>query len=346
MLDSRVRVSRNTDSSLLAKTFPEAAQALAAAESTNSLFGEPPPESFDYIPRPGVSTYRGSRSVSSVEGRPWNSPADVVRREIFQHTDYYTDGKIHPSIEHQTARIEDRIGDPVLPPPPSQKSSIPPEFKNVARKPIENGGNEEMNINDIRGGLPHVSARPTPVITNSVPPAPRPEPVKHEPQHRHEHPRPPISYIPPAKSEQPFQPTEEMILKINGYNETNMKLLGEVSKNITRCAEMIAKLNDLTKPINVNEMMGLLEYMDNEAYRALFVQSFENLLNKNLELHNTITMYLSGKGPVEETPEPEDTVPSSDTQSGYPVGNVSVTSANEGEVTLDISFPEQNMETP
>ena len=339
MSDTRIKVSRNIDTTLLAKTFPEVAQALAAAESTNSLFGEPQPEPNTYIPNPGVSTYRGSRTVSDPNGRPWNSPADVVRQEVFKHTQYYTEGKVHPSIEHQNFAISDKIGDPHLPPGPAQFNSIPPEYRNMPKN--SKGENEEMNINDIKG-YNHVSARPTPVITESVPPPPREVPKHRPPDNPNRHP----SYIPPAKPpEPPFQPTEEMILKINGYNETNMKLLGEVSKNITRCTEMIAKLNDLTKPINVNEMMSLLEYMDNEAYRALFVQSFENLLNKNLDLHNKLTMYLSGKGPVEEEPTP-DTVSSSDEHTTYPMGNVSVTSANEGEVTIDISFPEQTENNP
>lgn len=335
---NRIRVTRNTDNTLLARTFPEALQAIAAASSTGSLFGnesyygEPPPEPKDYIPNPGKSTYRGSRSVSQPSGRPWNSPADVVRQEVFKHTEYYTDGNVHPSVQYQRFAIQDNIQDPHLPPPPSQINSIPPEFRNkVTESDIvktlhhENqGGNEEMNINDIMSNRSHVSARPAPVITSSVPPTPN--------YNKHYKPVPPPpekrpQYIPPTKQEPPFQPTEDMILKINGYNERNMRLLGDVSKNITKCTEMIAKLNDLTRPINVNEMMGLLEFMDNEAYRALFIQAFENLLNKNLELHSILTMYLSGKGPEpQEEPKPEE--PTTDPTT-YPEGNVTVTGSGE-----------------
>jgi hypothetical protein len=349
----RIRVSRNTDNTLLARTFPEAMQAIAAASSTGSLFGnesyygEPPPEPEDYIPNPGKSTYRGSRTVSQPSGRPWNSPADVVRQEVFKHTDYYKDGDVHPSIQHQKFTIQDNIQDPHLPPPPSQINSIPPEFRNqVTESDIvktlhhNQGGNGEMNINDIVNNRSHVSARPAPVITSSVPPAPNynkhyqpaPPPVEKRPQ-----------FIPPTKPEPPFQPTEDMILKINGYNERNMRLLGDVSKNITKCTEMIAKLNDLTKPINVNEMMGLLEFMDNEAYRALFIQAFENLLNKNLELHSILTMYLSGKGPEEAEPEPETLGPQS--IQFYPDGNVTVTGSGEDTTIINDNTGEYTVQS-
>ena len=374
MSSDRIVVTKNNDTSLLAKTFPEAMKAIAAATSTGTLFGEeaydnePSPEPFDYIPNPGISTYRGSRTVSSRNGRPWNSPADVVRQEVFSHTNLYTEGKIHPSIEHQKVQIQDNIGDPHLPPPPTQYNSIPPEFKNtisendlaglIQKQHTNHGGYEEMNINDLSRKHHHVSARPVPVITNSIPVASHSHhhkshyddniPETHE--HAAEFIRTP-QYIPPAKpKDPPFQPTEDMILKINGYNERNMRLLGEVSKNITRCTEMISKLNDLTKPINVDEMMGLLEFMDNEAYRALFVQSFENLLNKNLDLHNKLTMYLSGNGPVSE-----DTIESSmeadPEPTTYPEGNVTITSSDEnttleGDTQNDTSFQEPTIENP
>lgn len=362
MLSNRIVVTRNNDTSLLERTFPEAMKAIAAASSTGTLFGEetrvgePQPEPFSYIPDPGTSTYRGSRTVSSPNGRPWNSPADVVRQEIFQHTDIYTTPQVHPSIVHQKVHIEDKIGDPHIPPPPTQINSIPPEFRDkvseqeLARisQEYEIGGNEEMNINDMRRSRNiGVSARPAPVITSSVP---APPPVRHynqpppspPPVHDHSIEHAKVPYIPPTKQEPPFQPTEDMILKVNGYNERNMLLLGKVSKNITICTEMIAKLNDLTKPINVDEMMGLLEFMDNEAYRALFSQAFENLLYKNLELHKTLSLYLSGEGSVPEEEPTPDPVDAEDNTTTYPEGNVTVTSSDEDNNNTESSGDTQN----
>ena len=354
----RIKVSRIDDNSLIAKTFPEAYKNNMAAVSTNSLFGayvpgEPPPEPEDYLPNPGISTYRGSRTVSEVTGRPWNSPADIVRQEIFQHTDLYLDGNVHPSVKNQHVKIIDKIMDPTLPPPPSQFSSIPDKFKNqVTEQQLRetnefNRSDNTMNINEIANerNRASVGARPEPVITSSIPGqstnindnyyrdyAPSAPPPPPQPRGRHD------SFIPPTVKPKPFQPTEDMILKINGFNETNIKLLGEVSKNITMCTEMMAQLNDLSKPVNVSEMMRLLEVMDNESYRKIFIDTFENLLNKNLNLHNILTTYLSGKGEVEDS--------SSETISG---GNSDTTddsssSVEEGQGTSDTTdtFQDEN----
>ena len=364
-METRIKVSRVDDNSIIAKTFPEAYQSNMAAASTKTLFGasapgEPPPEPEEYLPRPGVSTYRGSRSVSSQMGRPWNSPADVVRQEIFQHTNLYVDGNIHPSIQNQHVRIIDKILDPTVPPPPSQYNSIPSEFKNKVNekqlremkefKNNDNRSDEKMNINDIANDRIRVTAtpnaRPQPVITSSVPgqviyvegdyyrdydnQAPQAPPPQHiERGRRHD------SFIPPTQKPKPFQPTEEMILKVNGFNETNIKLLGEVSKNITLCTEMMAQLNDLSQPVNVNEMMRLLEFMDNESYLKIFLNTFEDLLNKNLDLHKTLTTYLSGNGKFDEEVKPvvEDTISSGN--SNNPVDDDLDSEIEEGQGTSD-----------
>ena len=85
-----------------------------------------------------------------------------------------------------------------------------------------------------------------------------------------------------------------MIIKSYGYNETNFKLMGEVSKNIAICSQMIALLNDPQKPVNVHELMELLQYMDNNTFRKIFADVYRKIFNENVRLSNLINMYLSG----------------------------------------------------
>jgi hypothetical protein len=181
--------------------------------------------------------------------------------------------------------IDKTDGPKNLPPPPTQEDSIPEEYRHMMTK--QNYGTREY--------VPPVQVQET----SSVISHPRqftPEDIPSEPGAYHPAPPPPPKdvILKPPQPERPHKIDEDMIIKIFGYNETNMYLLSEVSKNIAFCSATISKLNNMALPINVNEILTLLEYMDQETLRKTLSKAFEEVLNKNVELSRIITHYLNG----------------------------------------------------
>jgi hypothetical protein len=153
--------------------------------------------------------------------------------------------------------------------------------------------------------------------------------------------------LPPATPEQPRKITEDMIVKVAGYNETNMYLLTEVSKNVAYCGDVIAKLNNASKPINMNEVMSLLAYMDNEEFRKVLVGTFNTILTNNMALSSLITKYLNGELPAPEPePEPEDNPtednPSEPSDAQDQPGQSASPSEGNNSGSVDTGIPEVN----
>jgi hypothetical protein len=109
-----------------------------------------------------------------------------------------------------------------------------------------------------------------------------------------------------------------MIVKVSGYNETNMYLLTEVSKNVAYCSKVIAQLNNASKPVKMDEVMSLLAYMDNQEFRNVLVNTFTSIMKNNVQLSNEITKYLNGELPAEDIPvedNPDNNTGDADTSS-------------------------------
>ncbi len=292
MAEQRVVVRRNTDDTALRQLFGSqmAANAQSSYEVGKEKFKDEP---WSYIPNPGVSTFRGSRSVIDPEGTPYGSPADVVMREVIRNPDLIEANPkdIQPygfAKNGLPNNIVDKTGSPKdFPPPPTQEDSIPEEYRAMMQK--QDFGTREY--------VPPVQAQET----SSVISHPRqftPEDIPSAPEAYHPAPPPPPKdvILKPVQPDRPHKITEDMIIKISGYNETNMYLLTEVSKNIAFCSETISKLNNLALPINVTEILNLLEYMDQETLRKTLSNAFEEVLKTNVELSRIITTYLNGAG--------------------------------------------------
>ena len=329
-----VIVRRNTDTTLLEKTF---GQKFAAAQSTASLFyaDGPEDEPEDYIPDAGISTRRGSRSVRNTEknpeAAPVGSPAYIVDREAYRHPEFadpVNRARFSDTINPPTGNIINKIDQNALHlnamPIPSQENSIPKEF-------------EEQMRNTMPSHMP----------SNTFPPMPQPTIMNHPRQFPTEDipsapgayhpcpPKPPMPNVLPPTEHKPVQPTEDMIVKVHGYNETNVKLLALVSENIARCSKILADINNSTVPVNVDELMHVLEFMDNSEFRKILGDAFQNTLNKNLELSTKITSYLNGTAPLDgdENPpsEGEEVQPSEPSQdeSASPVSDSTATDTTE-----------------
>lgn len=116
----------------------------------------------------------------------------------------------------------------------------------------------------------------------------------------------PSTVLPPSKKRSEMQPNKDMIVKVLGYNKSNIQLLGVVSNNITKCSNILADINDINKPINISEIMRILDFMDDDEFRNVIGGAFENILNKNIELSTLITSYLSGTAVIEDEPKKEE----------------------------------------
>jgi hypothetical protein len=334
--NQKIVVRRNTDDSVVQRLFGN--QMTAAAQSSHlvgsDMFKDEP---WDYIPPPGVSTRRGSRMVNSMDGSPFGSPSEIVEREIRRNPEIRkADLKdIHPLAITQVkpSNIIDKIGDhgPSMP-PPKQSDSIPEEYREMMKKyPMpETEPVEEPPAP--KGGptmISHVNY-PRQFVTEDIPSGAKPDM------------KPPIApghILPPTQPDKPHKITEDMIVKVAGYNETNMYLLTEVSKNVAYCGKVIAELNNAAKPVNMNEVMSLLAWMDNEEFRKSLVGMFQTVLKNNMELSGLITKYLNGELPApdeEPTPEtPDETNSEAQDQPGQSASNDD--NGNSGDIDSNIS---------
>ena len=303
MADQRVVVKRNTDDTLLMSTFGNIIAGSAA--STNPMAGEQfKDEPWDYIPGPGISTRRGSRPVESPDGTPFGSPVDVVHREIMNNPILreVNPDEINPyqvitrtDMSHVVDKAN-KHGDGFMTPsakPPTQNDSIPEEFREMVQHQAQFVSNQR-------------TPDPT-VVPDVVMQHPRqytPEHIPSAPGAYHEAP-PPRPVLPPMEERKPVQITSDMIIKINGYNETNMYLLTQVSKNIALCSEMISKLNNTQLPVDVVQVVSLLNFLDQSSLRKTLADVFGDILKTNMGLSTEISSYLSGTGVIADTESSE-----------------------------------------
>lgn len=297
-----VVVSRNTDTTMLQQMFGREIQ--EAQRNTQSLFdvrnnnGDEPDT---YIPIAGVSTRRGSRPVLNSErnqmAEPIGSPASIIYHEAIEKP-WLRDPKnrVVPEVIKRAdpSRIINKADPHALSPMPeipTQENSIPKELKEKMQY------REIPSMNPQTEEVPTMIQHPRQYPTEPIPSRQQPEP-----------PFPPRDILPPV-TQRPVQPTEDMIVKVLGYNESNMKLLSLVSDNTSRCAKMLSKINDTAQPIDVNEIMSVLEFMDNSQFRQVLSQAFQKTMEKNQSLYMTITSYLNGTAKIETEPKetPKDT---------------------------------------
>ena len=333
--NQKIVVRRNMDDTVLQRLFGN--QMAASAQSSHlvgsDMFKDEP---WDYIPPPGVSTRRGSRMVNSMDGSPFGSPSEIVEREIRRNPEIRNAElkDIHPLAITQVkpSNIIDKIGDhgPSMP-PPKQSDSIPEEYREIMKKyPMPNTEPVAEPPAD-KGGptmVSHVN-HPRQFVTEDIPSGTKPDM------------KPPIApghILPPSQPDKPHKITEDMIVKVAGYNETNMYLLTEVSKNVAYCGKVIAELNNAAKPVNMNEVMSLLAWMDNEEFRKSLVGMFQTVLKNNMELSSLITKYLNGELPPPET-EPEEPNENPSEAQEQP-GQSASTDDNGNDGNVDSNVPE------
>ena len=302
-MSDEIVVRRNNDDSLLMSTFGEAVAGLA--KSTNPLPGSQfTDEPWDYIPPAGVSTYRGSRIVNTPDGAPYGSPFDVVQREIRKNPMLReADIKdIHPyKVIEKTnmSQIHTSIDGAFSPAAeaPTQDDSIPEEYKEVYDKMMKEracgcaAANGMVQENVVAPSA--VIRNPRQFVTEDIPSSHPVPPVYHS------EPKPHV--LPPTQDTKPVQITSDMIVKMNGYNETNMYLLTEVSKNIALCSEMISKLNNLQQPVDLMQVLNLLNFIDQTTLRKTLANVFDSVLKDNMALSTEISKYLSGSAVVEDS---------------------------------------------
>ena len=169
---------------------------------------------------------------------------------------------------------------------------------------------EQPKIQPIYNGNQY--SRPMP----EIPPRPPVEPEHHH-RPRPEHCGRPEAVIPPTQEEAPWIPTVDDIVKVHGYNKTNYEILDIVSRQISTCAKAITMLDDPTRPVHVNDLMKLMEFLDNNALRVLLKDTFQNILIDKRNLFTTTNSYIDGTAelpgdkpdttdPVVPTPENPD----------------------------------------
>ena len=261
------RVIDNPDTSLLEKTFPKTNVNMAGT----SRFGSGAPlvnvhaplmEPDDYLPNPGESTYRGSHPRTG-----YGTPADLVYKETYAG---------HSNLDRHFSM------------PPANKSKIKIEAPIVAPDfHLEQFGEpankkEEPSFNNVRQIMP-----------DNIPP--KEEEKMHNKIHHH-HPEP---VLPPMEPEKPWIPTEADIVKVLGYNETNVKILGKISENIAVCASLLAKINDTKSALNVQDVLHIMGFIDNATLRNMLSGAFNEILNKNQELSAKVTSYLQGTAEID-----------------------------------------------
>lgn len=323
----RVVVRRNKDTSELSRLFGDKIGP-AFAQSNAPLNDKFKDEPWTYVPAPGVSTHRGSRPLVDGEGSPYGSPVDIIERElrknpILNEIDPRLINAV-PLYTKKSSNIVDTIGDKgtlgVL--IPTQQDSIPPEFKSQYEAEMKNR-KELLETTESIGESPNDEGGKTVMMTELAHPRQfptepipsKPDPDMRPPKHPHHD-----VIIPPEDRPVPHHITEDMIVKTHGYNETNVKLMGEVSTNIALCSATLAVLNNPQKPVNVNEVMRLLQFMDDNAFRKTFAAVFTEIFNENIRLSNLITSYLNGTAEVpadsEQTTDSGETPASESAESG------------------------------
>lgn len=316
MVNPKVVVRRNTDETVLNKLFGD--QIVAQAESNyiagRDMFKDEP---WDYIPPAGVSTRRGSRAVRDAEGTPFGSPSEIVDREIMRNPQLIgldpRDIKPLAITSVNPNNIVNRVGDygPAIP-PPTQGDCIPEEYKHMMKKELNPHKKEKAVIETVGGpkmnNITNID-HPRQFVTEDIPSGARPDMCP---------PKAPGHVLPPSSPDVPRKITEDMIVKVSGYNETNMYLLTEVSKNVAYCSKVIAQLNNASKPVKMDEVMSLLAYMDNQEFRNVLVNTFTSIMKNNVQLSNEITKYLNGELPAEDIPvedNPDNNTGDADTSS-------------------------------
>lgn len=265
------RVLDNPDTSLLEKAFPNSGRINAAGTAP---FGTaltnvqaPTMEPDDYLPRPGEATYRGSHPRTG-----YGTPADLVYKETYAGHSNLDRQFSMPSAAKSKIKIEAPIPVPDLHLEQFGSPSLPPK--------------EEPSVNRVRQILP-----------DNIPSHKEEEKMMHEHHHHHE----PV--LPPVEPTKPWIPTEDDIVKVHGYNETNVKILGKISENIAVCAGILAKINDNKSSLNVQDVLHLMGYLDNTTLRATLGKAVNEILTKNQNLSIKVTSYLQGTAELEPQPE-------------------------------------------
>ena len=287
---------------------------------------EPETEPDTYLTPAGKSSYRGSKALID-EG----TPADVVRREYYTHIELM-EGKpriFHPEVLNKVdkSKINFDAG-PISGVPPKQDDffTSTEEGKQMIRlygKSLKNSETPRtIDRNNYR--ISAYGYQPIPPSnyhedTSSPPPSP---PMYNSGRYDEMPRRDPSILEPLAK---PWEPSSDDIVKVLGWNEGNMKLLTKVSKRIGRCSEILTKINSVNQEVDVDELMSALQTMDNEAFRKVFADIFQNQLKKYMDLSAEIQSYLNGTAVIEEPSTNEDY----NTESSVSEGTVSIISAND-----------------
>lgn len=280
------QIKDNPDNSMLYKAFPQ-----AAARGTTVMPGNPNNVRgnmlFPYDPDPvlnkgGKSTFRGSAPLAMKEGAPVGSPADLVFKETYssrakQKRRFALPPQDKVAFKMDTAGVappnkvvfnsSPGAIEPDIIPAEANKIRIPSDNKHHVNPYIEKEGNEKMEEYHIHSNM-------------------------------HDHMLPPQE--PPKK---PWAPSEEDIVKVNGYNESNIKLLSEISSRIAMCSRAMAEINDLTRPVDAVKMMHMLERIDHNKLRNILSNAFNESLSSYLDLQSKVNAYIQGRGVVDDSDE-------------------------------------------
>lgn len=311
-VNNRVVVTRNNDDTVVKQLYGNYIDQMKQRDYQRNTTDEPD----TYIPMPGTSTFRGSRPVMNSKknpnAEPEGAPANIVFHAIQDHPEL-TDPRNRKPVNAIPMTAFDmptniiNHADPnalsVAPTPPTQES---------ISKEMENMRYQAMPMQPFCPGYnPAQSQVDGPTVIS------RPRQFNAEPVYPDAHTRPdpgfPQDDILPPVTHETVQPTEDMIVKVLGYNESNMDLLTKVSENTARCSKILKKINNTSVPIDVKEIMHVLQFMDNSEFRKVLSTAFEKTLMKNQELYAKITSYLNGTAVIEDDTKTDD---SSNTSSG------------------------------
>ena len=69
-------------------------------------------------------------------------------------------------------------------------------------------------------------------------------------------------------------------------------------------------LDDPTRPVHVNDLMKLMEFLDNNALRVLLKDTFQNILIDKRNLFTTTNSYIGGTAELPSDKPNTDPVPS------------------------------------
>ena len=287
MNNSGVKVSRIQDDQALRSLFgkdtiPKTNAGFIWDDPWGKNLGVDEPES--YIAVPGKPTTRGSRTVRNTpeqpNAEPDGTPAWMAERKLGGPG----------GVIKKTNNIVDMVNTNSLAQPiepPTQENSIPEEYKTMMFK------DPRQMAQNTNPQNPTVIRKPRQYPTEDIPSC-RPDPDPYFPG---------PNVLPPTK--QPMiQPSEDMIIRVLGYNETNMKLLGQVSDNIARCTKVLGEINNETHPVDMNTLMNALSFMDATTFRKVLADAFEATLKKNIELSSLISSYINGTAKIEKPDAP------------------------------------------